>query len=160
VSTSGTKEDVLTKHNIANINNPIEWTLKIHDIININDNHYVLSSYNYKDNTEKICLSIRLYDIDIDDSLKQLSVKGIEGYGGNFSDKPITFNKPINWVYGLILNPEAIEINVAYDDGKTVTYEVNNKDYYFIFRTDNTQSKPQDIRVKNNKGENLFEFDY
>ncbi|MTI47682.1 hypothetical protein [Sporosalibacterium faouarense] len=129
----------------------IPESVKIHEIMDLDDYVYMLYSYNYKvvdvkneSNTENedfmkskdyYLMQLRVIQKDNSSPLGY-KLMGGGGGGGTVQDSPFTASGSGNKVYGLINNNKVAKIAAEYKDGRVITQNVENKDYFFIYRYD------------------------
>lgn len=139
-------------------------SVKVHTVTEIDDQVYMLYSYNYDIiESEDEFLSDMFYEIGLnviekDGSQYGYSISG-RGSGGDLQTTPFTRNGSNNKLYGLIQDARIDSLLVEYIDGEIITYDTEGRDYYLIVREDTYDLINCSITAFDKVGNEVFRFD-
>jgi len=143
----------------------IEESIKIHTITEIDDEIYILYSYNYNiTESEEEFISDEFYEIGLNVIYKDSSKYGYKlmgggGGGGDLQSTPITVHGIGNKLYGLIQDEKVSKLLLEYQDGEIISYDIEGKDYYLVIREDTEELIPCNITVLDKDNNIIFKFD-
>lgn len=140
-------------------------SVKVHTVTEIEDEVYILYSYNFNiTESEDEFLSDKFYEMGLEVIKKDSSKYGYRlagggGGGGDLQTTPLTRQGTNNKIYGLIQDERISNLQVEYVDGKTISYDTTDKDYYLIVREDTEELINSKITAFDKEGNEVFKFE-
>lgn len=131
-------EDLVLDHIDAEEMNAVgKVSVKIHTVTEINDEVYMLYTYDYNTtNFKEKFYGVGFCEIRKDDSDYGYELSGSYGGSPGPSSEPISIAASNNKVWGFIQDKRVSRLMVEYSDDKVINYDTEGYNYYIIVRDD------------------------